>query len=222
MKWKYTLLAALLAIVIVRESPLSAIDRSIPCTDNLVRGLQKHQVDLSRIAIIGATKDNHAIFVKPVSGDPIMELIHQPGWVPDHLIWIDEAFHGTDKTAGSLVREVIFNELSDHKQHGYWRYWVKRHTAAMETMLKQVETPQGPVSRVVAINGQPVNAEVQHQSFQEYQNDETRIGNILTMLPDAFLYEYDGMCENGDLYVSSSARIPTTRRRPFRLVSFIR
>jgi len=27
-----------------------------------------------------------------------------------------------------LVREVVYNELHDHDQHGYWRYWIEPNT----------------------------------------------------------------------------------------------
>jgi hypothetical protein len=115
--------------------------------------------------------------------------------------------------AGQLVREVVYNELNDHQTHGYWRYWVERHIAHETRLEEQVETAQGPVTRLALTNGQPASAESRRQDeerlqhllaspseqarhLQEYEEDEKRIGRILALLPDAFLYEYDGE-ENG-------------------------
>ena len=115
--------------------------------------------------------------------------------------------------AGQLVREVVFNELNDHHAHGYWRYWVLHNTPNGMRLDDQVETAQRPVTRLSLSNGQTpsVEAEQQEQArlrrlltstdeqtkhLREYQEDENRIGRILALLPDAFLYEYDGD-ENG-------------------------
>jgi hypothetical protein len=115
--------------------------------------------------------------------------------------------------AGQLVREVVYNELNDHQSHGYWRYWIERHTAKETRLEDQVETAQGPVTRLAESNGQPIGQEQQQQEqarlerlinspseqarhLEEYREDENRIGRILALLPDAFLYQYDGE-ENG-------------------------
>lgn len=115
--------------------------------------------------------------------------------------------------AGQLVREVVYNELNDHKGHGYWRYWVEHNTPKGTRLEEQVETAEGPITRLSESNGHPLSAEGQQQEEarlqhlltspdeqakhrQEYSDDEKRIGRILALLPDAFLYEYDGE-ENG-------------------------
>ena len=63
--------------------------------------------------------------------------------------------------AGQLVREVVYNELHDHQTHGYWRYWVERHTAKETRLEEQVETADGPVSWLTLTDGRPVSVEVQ-------------------------------------------------------------
>jgi hypothetical protein len=115
--------------------------------------------------------------------------------------------------AGQLVREVVYNELNDHQSHSYWRYWIERHTSKETRLLDQVETSDGPVNRLTLSNGQPLSPESLQQEkarlqrllaspaeqarhLQEYEDDEKRIGRILALLPDAFLYEYAGD-ENG-------------------------
>ena len=114
--------------------------------------------------------------------------------------------------AGVLVREVVYNELHDHQLHGYWRYWIEQH-AQKQVLLEQVETADGPVNRVMESGGHPLDgaAEQQEQERlrrllgsqqeqakhrQEYAEDEKRIGRIVALLPDAFLYDYAGE-ENG-------------------------
>ena len=77
----------------------------------------------------------------------------------------------------------------------------------------QVETSQGPVTLLTERNGAPLTPESEQQEearllqllaspseqahhLKQYEDDEQRIGRILALLPDAFLYEYDGS-ENG-------------------------
>jgi len=109
-------------------------------------------------------------------------------------------------TSDYLVREVVYNELHDHDSHGYWRYWIERHSEKGTQLQQTVETPDGPVARIEATNGQPLNAasreeddrRLQHlltspseqaQHRKDYADDEHRIGRILALLPDAFIYE---------------------------------
>jgi len=115
--------------------------------------------------------------------------------------------------AGQLVREVVYNELNDHRAHGYWRYWIERNTPAGTRLEDQIETADGPVTRLELTNGRPLSeqseqqeqARLQHllrsreeqiRHLEEYKEDEQRIGRILALLPDAFLYQYAGD-ENG-------------------------
>jgi hypothetical protein len=115
--------------------------------------------------------------------------------------------------AGQLVREVVYNELNDHEGHGYWRYWVERRTPKETRLEDQIETAEGPIARLSESNGRPLSPAVRQQEQarldrllsspaeqarrrQAYEEDEKRIGRILALLPDAFLYQYDGE-ENG-------------------------
>lgn len=105
-----------------------------------------------------------------------------------------------------LVREVVYNELHDHDTHGYWRYWVEKHSSKETQLHEEVETPEGPVARLELSNGHPASAYAreederrlqrllnspseQAQHRKDYADDEHRIGRILALLPDAFLYE---------------------------------
>jgi hypothetical protein len=111
--------------------------------------------------------------------------------------------------AGKLVREVIWNELRDHREHGYWRYWVEKRSEDRTVVADQVETSEGPVMRLLAIDGREPSMderradderlqrllsspEEQARSLRKCEEDEERIGRILALLPDAFLFEYAG------------------------------
>jgi hypothetical protein len=111
--------------------------------------------------------------------------------------------------AVTLVREVVYNELHDHDTHGYWRYWVEKHHGNESSLQQQIESTDGPVTRTVASNGKPLptalsTEEDQHlarlldspseqaEHRKAYAEDEHRIGRILALLPDAFLYQQQG------------------------------
>jgi hypothetical protein len=114
---------------------------------------------------------------------------------------------------GQLVREVVYNELNDHASHGYWRFWVESHSPKESLLEEFLETSEGPISRVELRNGYTLDAErrqleqtrlhyllnspaEQARRRQEYDDNEKRIGRIVALLPDAFLFEYAGE-ENG-------------------------
>jgi len=109
-----------------------------------------------------------------------------------------------------LIKDVVYNELADHRRHGFFEYLdVKR--AGQELVVKaEVETPSGRVNRLLATGGRPLSAEeraaesnrletllrdnAQRQKlYRDYQGDEERIARIVALLPDGFLYKYDGV-----------------------------
>ena len=111
--------------------------------------------------------------------------------------------------AGQLVRETIYNELQDHNNHGYWRYWIQQRVQNDTRLEEQVETADGPLKRLVQTNGRPLDAQtrdeerarLQHlvNSPQEqashrkdYLEDEKHVAVIMALLPDAFLFENVG------------------------------
>ena len=108
-----------------------------------------------------------------------------------------------------LVREVVYNELHDHANHGYWRYLVEKQSQQETRLEEQIETIDGTVALLVSRDGHALSSEGQQSEQarldrllaspmdrarlrQEHQDDEKRIGRILALLPDAFLYEYEG------------------------------
>lgn len=117
------------------------------------------------------------------------------------------------ENANLLVRETVYNELHDHQQHGYWRYWVESHGVKGTRIEEQVETADGPVGRVLLRNGQRLDREgeqlekakleellnspeEQASKRQAYREDEERISRVLALLPDAFTFQ-DAGTEDG-------------------------
>ena len=54
-----------------------------------------------------------------------------------------------------MIRETIYNELQDHNNHGYWRYWIQQRVQNDTRLQEQVETADGPIARLVQTNGHP-------------------------------------------------------------------
>ena len=110
---------------------------------------------------------------------------------------------------GRLAREVVYNELHDLQTHGFWRFWIQRHVQNGTQRVEQVETAEGPITLLTHRDGRLLSPEFQQQEQarlrrllgspweqthrrQDYANGEERIGQIVAMLPDAFIFEYDG------------------------------
>ena len=108
-----------------------------------------------------------------------------------------------------LAREVVYNELHDHNAHGFWRYSIEQKVEDETRLVEQIETTDGPVARLLRSNGLPLDSarqqaeqarldrllsspSVQARFHQQYVDDEKRVGRILAMFPDAFLFDYVG------------------------------
>ena len=118
-------------------------------------------------------------------------------------------------SAYDLVREVIYNELHDREHDSHWEYRSECGSATENQVREQVETDRGPVFRVLARGGNPLDAAEQEREEQrldqyihspgqiarvehEHQEDEARLAGIMGLMPQAFLFGYEGAPE-GDL-----------------------
>jgi len=112
-----------------------------------------------------------------------------------------------------LVRETVYNELRDHDNHGYWLYWVEQHIQNDIRLQEQVETADGPLTRLVQTNGRPLDAQTREQEQarlehlvnspqemashrKDYAEDEKHVALIMGLLPEAYIFDYAGD-ENG-------------------------
>ena len=64
--------------------------------------------------------------------------------------------------AADLVKGVITNELNDRVERRKWMYTVEKHENRQDLTEVQVETPSGPLKRLLAINCQPIDSARRH------------------------------------------------------------
>ena len=121
--------------------------------------------------------------------------------------------------ATALVRRAVQHRLDAAKNHHPVRYVLRRIDERRDTTKEIVETRDGVVARLIAINGKPLSADAdgaelqrldylaQHPEIQERrrkneQKDSDRITHLLSELPDAFLYRLEGIvpCPSGQCY----------------------
>lgn len=113
-------------------------------------------------------------------------------------------------TAGELVSEVVVNELADREKLQKWIWLIEKRVGKETFTEEQVETRDGPLYRLLAIDGAPLNSTQRQQDDarlgrllndpslllkvkQAQDDDELKLQKLLTLMPHAFLYDYDGV-----------------------------
>ncbi len=121
--------------------------------------------------------------------------------------------------SAKIVRDASWNELhskSPGRSFSYRQHKVDSKGSAVKVLF---ETNQGDVARLIEKNDQPLSPEeekaeadrlnnlLQHPEIQEHrhkkeQEDSARGDEMVRMLPDAFLFTFDGMIAgpNGSAY----------------------
>jgi hypothetical protein len=111
--------------------------------------------------------------------------------------------------AQQLVKDVMYNELRDRECDSFWEYRSVRISGSQDLVREQVETQQGPLFRVLEDHNHPLDTNQQQKEEQRLQDlvsrsgamnsveqdhlkDEERMKRVIQMLPEAFIYEYDG------------------------------
>jgi hypothetical protein len=122
-----------------------------------------------------------------------------------------------DTTA--LVRRAVQHRLDAAKNHHPLQYFVRRIDERRDSTKLIVETSDGSVARLVAIGGKPLSPdadkseldrldllaahpEMQERRRKNEQKDADRITHMLSLLPEAFLYKFEGTvsCPSGQCY----------------------
>ncbi|MGC2110097.1 MAG: hypothetical protein WA655_11315 [Candidatus Korobacteraceae bacterium] len=122
-----------------------------------------------------------------------------------------------DPTA--LVRRATQNALAQKSHHQPLRYQVRKVDKRSDTIKEIVETKDGDVARLIAIDGKPLSTEADqaelhrlnylsgHPKLQEHRRkreleESDRVNRLMRLLPKAFLYRYEGMapCKSGQCY----------------------
>ncbi len=122
-----------------------------------------------------------------------------------------------DPTA--LVRRAIQHRIDSEQNQPPLRYFLRKQDGPRDNTKDIIETRDGDVARLVALNGQPLSAQAsqdeldrlnllanhpevqQHRKLRE-QKDADRVNRLMRLLPDAFLYRSEGTvaCAAGQCY----------------------
>jgi len=113
--------------------------------------------------------------------------------------------------AKAFVQKMVDTELAAQKaDHTHWMYRQSKSEPGQPTQLREiVETQQGDIYRLVALNGKPVtqeqqrkdaarlqrlitDPELQEKHRKEAKEDADKASRMLKLLPKAFLYNYGG------------------------------
>jgi hypothetical protein len=119
--------------------------------------------------------------------------------------------HGPEprSSASDLVKAMVANELADRAEHSNWIYRVTRVVEQQMLTQLEVETKDGPVDCLLAINNIPLDSAQQKQEAvrmeqfihdtsrqlavkKQYDADELQLENLVRLLPSAFIYQYAG------------------------------
>ncbi len=119
----------------------------------------------------------------------------------------------------ALVRHAMQLRLQQEKHHRLVRYVLCKRDGDHETTKAIVETADGDVARLIAINGKPLNADqekvemnrldalmeqpaLQQKRHSAEERDAARLDELVEMLPDSEIYRLEGIvpCGAGQCY----------------------
>jgi hypothetical protein len=109
--------------------------------------------------------------------------------------------------AGAVVRRAVANRLAEDAAHQPVRFVLRKQDERRNLTQEIVETPQGDVALLVAVNGTALSTPGrqaernrldlldQHPEYQEHRRkreaaDKGRVDELLKLLPEAFVYRY--------------------------------
>jgi hypothetical protein len=135
---------------------------------------------------------------------PSAESVSVPRQIPDHSY---------TPTADELVVVVVANELADREKLRKWIWMIEKRVGKETLTEEQVETRDGPLYRLLAIDGTALNLSQRQQDDarlgrllndpgqllklkQAQDEDEDKLQKLLSLMPHAFLCDYDGLEEN--------------------------
>jgi hypothetical protein len=114
-----------------------------------------------------------------------------------------------EPSANDLMKDVVAKELTDRSEHSDWMYHVTKTIEQQKLTQIEIETKDGPVHRLLAINDLPLDSVQQKQEAvrqvqlirdpgqqlaikKQNEADERRLENFVRLLPSAFEFRYDG------------------------------
>jgi len=129
----------------------------------------------------------------------------------------------------ALVRRAIQHRLEESREHPNrpLRYVVRQNDGRQDATRDVIETKDGDVDRLVALDGKPLSAEAERaelarlddlarhpeQQEQRHKNEQKfreREEHLASLVPDAFVYKLEGVepCASGQCYRLSLAPNP--------------
>jgi hypothetical protein len=111
--------------------------------------------------------------------------------------------------AGELMDAVITNELMDREKLRKWICLIEKRAGKQILTEVQVETKEGPLYRLLAIDGTALNPDQWQQDDarigrlikdprplqkleQSQDEDELKLQKLMSLMPEAFVFDYDG------------------------------
>lgn len=115
----------------------------------------------------------------------------------------------SDDAARALVAHAVDLNLAQARAHAPVRFQVRRADAHHETVKQVIETRDGDVARLVALDGKPLSADaeaaerarldnllahpdLQAKRLRREQDDAARVSRLTALLPRAFLFHLEG------------------------------
>jgi len=112
--------------------------------------------------------------------------------------------------AAELVNVVVANELADRVERRKWMYVIEKQDGKQILTEEQVDTGDGPLYRLLAIDGRPLQPDQRRQddarinrllhdpseqlkAKRAHDEDEQKLETLMHLMPEAFLYDYDGI-----------------------------
>src|SRR5579864_7325848 len=118
-------------------------------------------------------------------------------------------------SAGVLARETIQNELKASNSKQRFEYRGRRQTTKGSQTKQYIETDDGIIARLIAVNDQPISPSdqkkederlhklltdpaMQAKRHKQQQEDADRVRKMLKSMPDAFIYKYERVEQSND------------------------
>jgi hypothetical protein len=113
------------------------------------------------------------------------------------------------QTAKELIGEACYNELQQRENETLWSYRAERHIGNRVFLEQVIETVDGPVQRLLAVDGHPPTAAESKEEDDRNQgllkdpsgrraiqkqrdDDDRKMEELLRVIPEAFVFEDQG------------------------------
>jgi hypothetical protein len=147
-----------------------------------------------------------------------MRMLHSSHAQAVHLLWValcalPALADPSAQTGKELMADACYNELHHQNHNALWESQVQRRNAGHVTREQEIETVDGPVHRLLLVDGHEPSPSERKQNDDRLheltqnprarlelkknrQADEKLFTDLLLVLPDAFLFEDQGTQES--------------------------